>query len=92
MIQLAMQGHDVDPHAVGPVMQVGPGQLAFHGAVHGHQPGTRLFKGEAVERGIPARQLFLEKKIVEMAVEERAVHIEQHIVDSGPIDRVIGDG
>jgi hypothetical protein len=42
-----------------------------------------------VEHGIPARQLLFEEKIVEMAIEQRPVHIEQDVVDLVPIEGVL---
>jgi hypothetical protein len=42
-----------------------------------------------VERGITTRQLLFEKEIVEMAVEQSPVHIEQDIVDLVPIEEVL---
>jgi len=46
-----------------------------------------LLKRQAVERRISAWQFFFEKEVVEMPVEQRAVHIEQHVVDVIPIYR-----
>ena len=57
---------------------------AFNRPVHRHQPVARIFKCEPVNRRIAARQLFLEKEIIEMPVQQRAVHIQQHVVDPFP--------
>jgi hypothetical protein len=45
-----------------------------------------------MHRGKAARQLFLEKEVVEMSIEQGPVHIEQDIVDLVPIQRVMSDG
>jgi hypothetical protein len=45
-----------------------------------------------VERGITTRQLLFEKEIVEMAVEQSPVHVEQDVVDLVPVDDVRGKG
>jgi hypothetical protein len=42
-----------------------------------------------VKRGIAARQLLLEKEIVEMAVKKSPVHIEKDVVDFVPIEEVL---
>jgi hypothetical protein len=45
-----------------------------------------------VEPRITTRQLLFEKEIVEMAIEQRPVHIEQNVVDLVPVDCVRGKG
>ena len=87
VIQFFGHSHDIDSQSLRPIMQIGPGQFAFDRAVHRHKCVARLFKLYTVERGITARQLLFEKEIVEMAVEQSPVHIEQDIIDIIPIQR-----
>ena len=89
VIQLTMQRHDIDSHPLRPIMQIGPGQFAFDRAIHRHQPVARVLEGEAVKRRITTRQLLFEKEIVEMAVEQSPVHVEEDIVDLVPIEEVL---
>lgn len=38
-----------------------------------------------MQHGIPTRQFFLKEKVVEMTIQQRAVHIKEDIVDVGPV-------
>ena len=71
-------------------MQISPGQFAFHGTVHRHQTIAGVLKRQRMLDCIPSGQLFFKKKVVEMAIEQGAVHVEQDIVDPAPIDGLRG--
>lgn len=87
MTQLPVHRHDIDAYSFGPVLQVRPGQLTFDRSIHRHQPIARVLERMSVQDGIATRQFLLEKEVVEVPVEQRAVHIEQDVVDVVPIDR-----
>ncbi|KAF4516002.1 hypothetical protein B566_EDAN000239 [Ephemera danica] len=86
IIQLLVHRDHIHPHPFRPIMEIGPGQFPFHRSIHRHQPMARLFERETVKGRIATGQLCLEEKIIEMPVQQRAIHVEQHVVDVGPID------
>ena len=62
------------------------------GSVHGHQPVARCFERQPFPGRIPSRQLFLKEEIVEVAVEQGPVHVDEDVVDAIPIQDMMTRG
>jgi hypothetical protein len=88
VIQLFVESHDVDPDPPTPIMEIGPRQFALHRPIHSHQAIASLLKRQLLQTRVSTGQFLLEKEIVEMPVQQRAVHIKQHVVNFIPIDPV----
>ncbi len=90
VVELFRHGHDVDADAAAPIAEVRPIQLALDRAVESHEVIAGRLEGQSVQRGVAPGQLLFEEEVVEVAIEQRAVHVEQHVLDEIPRNDVRG--
>ncbi len=67
-----------------------PFERADHGVEARRERRPRSRHGHAVQTGIALRHDLAPKQIVEVEIEQRAVHVDEHRVDAVPIDDGFG--
>jgi hypothetical protein len=83
------RGH-VQAQLAAPVIHAVPGQLPAPAAKQRFQVGARIGQRQATGLGVVLRQVLLPEGVVELEVEQRAVHVEHDGVDRVPVDERIG--
>ena len=80
---------DIKVQGARPVIEIGPVQLAFHGAVQADQSFPRIVKAKTIGLGIAPGQHFKIKVIIEGSIQQRAIEIEENRLNPIPIHRII---
>ncbi len=84
--RIAFDGHDVESKLAAPVIDRVPVERALDRAEFRPEPLERLREIEPIELGVAARNEVEPELIIELEVEERAVHVKEHGIDAGPVD------
>src|SRR5690606_33767162 len=89
---LPLQLGDVELQLLAPVVDAVPVEGAPLGVEQGGQLRPRGGPVEAVALGVAGRQVLLPEVVVEVEVEQGAIHVEQDGVDGAPVegDEVVG--
>ena len=66
--------------------------VSAESAIHSGLATMVYAPGEMGELGIAPRQVFLPEVIIEVQVEERAIHVQQHGFDLPPVDHAESQG
>ena len=77
---------DVEPEIAAPMIEAVPIERALDRIEAPRQPLARFGGGAAVELGVMRGHELEPKVIVEREIEQRAVHVDEHRVDSFPVD------
>ncbi len=89
LLHFALQGQDVHVQFPGPIVQGIPGESALH------RPEARPqgFQGRGgthtVSLAETQRQVFQPEMVIEMQIQERAVHVQEHALDDGQIRKLL---
>ena len=83
------EGGNVDVEFPGPVIQAVPVQASFAAAENGVEDGLGGHHVQTAALGVTPRYHFLPEVIVEMQVQQGAVHIQQHIVYVIPVNHLL---
>src|SRR5579859_5158849 len=83
VLHLPLQGHDVHVQLPGPVLQGIPGERALHSPETRHERLQGGLGRQAVALAEAQRQVLQPEMVVEMQVQERAVHVQENRMDAG---------
>ena len=86
VVHLLLENRDVEAELVGPVVEVGPVEGIFLGAEQPVEPLLGTVEGDGVFLRIALGHVLEPEMVVEMPVQERAVHVQQHGVYQVPVD------
>ena len=80
-------GHrdDIDAEGLGPIMQIGPVEFALYRSIEGKKLFTRVHCLQSVLCCIAPGEFFFKKEIIEVAVQERPIHVQQNVVYLIPV-------
>ena len=92
MLDLTLEQYQIQPQLTAPVVDAIPFERSRDVAIAGQQLGTGRLERQAARLAIAARDVFEPEMVVEVQIEQGAVHVEEDGVDPGPVDGFIDRG
>jgi hypothetical protein len=87
VFDLLFQQRDVEVELLAPVVDAVPGHRALDRAGALGKHGTRVGERQRVTLGVTPRHVLEPEVVVEMQIEQRAVHVQQQRADLLPVDQ-----